>query len=284
MAKPDLWSCVKFKRLCRNLDLPRPHIVGLLETLWQAAYATASEYIGDSEDVECAAEWNGKKGVLTEALVESGFIDRIDDKYYVHDLSDHAPDYVKKRMARRIDKGLQPKTADNGGQRQTLAENVRDQNKNGALPTHPPTHPVHPPSTPSTPNQPTLPPPPSEGIEDESIQKNIPSHVRRMAQAQGLPPIPTALNVPKFVTSWGAWLRHMKQKGETMTHESTAALFVELEGWGPDVATDAINFSIRSSWRSIHRDTKGNDNGHKSRNELERDERKSHQYEEHLTL
>ncbi len=135
MAKPDLWSCVKFKRLCRDLNLPRPYIVGLLETLWQAAYATADPFVGPSEDVECAAEWPGGKGQLTSALVAARFLDQREDGYYIHDLTDHAPDYVKKRVQRRIDKGLYSKTADNDGQRQTLADNGESPNKNGALPT-----------------------------------------------------------------------------------------------------------------------------------------------------
>ena len=166
MAKPDLWSCVKFKRLCRDLHLPRPYIVGLLETLWQASYATADPYIGPSEDVECAAEWPGKKGELTDALAAAGFIDRDGDSFYIHDLQDHAPDYVCKRIQRRIDKGLRAKTADNGGQRRTTAENGKSETKNGALPTHPPTHP---PTYINPPIPPTITPPATAS----STQKGI---------------------------------------------------------------------------------------------------------------
>ncbi len=146
MAKPDLWACTKFKRLCRALNLPRPYIVGLLETLWQAGYATANSFVGSSEDVECAAEWPGNPGVLTAALVDARFIDHDDSGYYIHDLADHAPDYVRKRIDRRKNKDLETKAADNGGQRRTTADFGGRASENGALPTH-----TYLPNTPNTP-------------------------------------------------------------------------------------------------------------------------------------
>ncbi len=133
VAKPDLWSSVKFKRLCRDLNLPRPYVVGLLETLWQSGYSSANPFIGNSEDVECAAEWPGNPGILTNFLQSAGFLDQDDAGYYIHNLLKHAPEYVKKRILRRNNKDLCSLSAENGEHRKTMADNGGRAGKNGAL-------------------------------------------------------------------------------------------------------------------------------------------------------
>ena len=118
MGRPGLTLHRKFKRLARVLDgtLPGWGAVvarGALELLWDAAYEAGDDYLGDSDDVETTAGWRGAPGALTQALLMAGgddapgFIEPCPDRpgrYRVHDLDDHAPDYVAKRRAREMDR------------------------------------------------------------------------------------------------------------------------------------------------------------------------------------
>jgi hypothetical protein len=101
MARPGLLTHPKFRRLVHVLGVPVPHALGYLECLWGVCYERGDPLLGDSLDVELAAQWPGDKGKLFEALCECRFIDQMDqDRYQVHDLFDHAPEYVRKRMER----------------------------------------------------------------------------------------------------------------------------------------------------------------------------------------
>lgn len=148
MARVTLDRSVKFKRLCRDLDLPRPYVRGLLETMWDCAHECGEPVLGDSKDVEHAAEWPGEQGVFFEALRSCGWIDELSSGLWeIHDYWDHAPNYVKKRRQRELERKISGEklrtTADNGRQRQTTAPN-------GPTPT-------------PTPTQHTTPPPPPSG-------------------------------------------------------------------------------------------------------------------------
>jgi hypothetical protein len=107
MARPGLLRHRKFIRLARLLGSDAL-AVGHLEIIWQAAYEAGDANMGSSEDLEYSARWKGDAGVLSCALVESGFVDLkptvTDDSsksvYIIHDLFDHAPDYVQNRAAR----------------------------------------------------------------------------------------------------------------------------------------------------------------------------------------
>ena len=123
MARPGLIRNRKFARLAADLE---PHCacggdiaaMGVLELLWSAAYESAGDYIGDGTDVENTAHWRGPRGVLLAALVRAGgpgsagFVEELPDHpghYRVHDLWDHAPDYVErraKREAARLARGV----------------------------------------------------------------------------------------------------------------------------------------------------------------------------------
>ncbi len=108
MARPGLTRHRKFLRLARLLRseaLARGH----LELLWESAYEAGDEYLGDGDDVEAAARWAGEPGTLVLALLTAGgddlpgFIEEDPNRprhYRVHDLWDHAPDYVRKRRER----------------------------------------------------------------------------------------------------------------------------------------------------------------------------------------
>ncbi len=103
MARQTLFTHPKLHRLVYILGESVPLAIGCLELLWNVAYESGNEVIGDSIDVELACKWPGERGKLCRALVEVGFLDQIDGepgRYQVHDLWDHAPDYVRKRWER----------------------------------------------------------------------------------------------------------------------------------------------------------------------------------------
>jgi hypothetical protein len=107
MARPGLTKHRKFLRLSAALGsaiLARGH----LETLWDTCYENGDDFLGGADDVELLAQWAGSPGVLTSSLLTCGcdgpgFIEEIPDRpgrYRIHDLFDHAPDYVRKRWHR----------------------------------------------------------------------------------------------------------------------------------------------------------------------------------------
>ncbi len=119
MARPGITSNPKFLRLCHLLQMPRPHVLGHLEFLWRGPYESGNPMIGDAVDVELAAEWSGERGILFRALMSAGgqdragFIEPVDGKtdcYQIHDLWDHAPDYVRKRREREREREAKGKT------------------------------------------------------------------------------------------------------------------------------------------------------------------------------
>lgn len=119
MARPGFMQHRKFQRLARALE---PHSTGVggeiaaagaLELLWHVAYEAGDAFLGESLDVEAAARWRGEAGALTKALLEAGgrgaagFIEKAPGRpgrYRVHDLFDHAPEYVRKRLLRETER------------------------------------------------------------------------------------------------------------------------------------------------------------------------------------
>ena len=108
MGRPGLTRHPKFRRLAADLG-SRLIARGALETLWDTAYENGEPYLGDGRAVELAAEWEGEPGALLKALLEAGgdgspgFVEEVSPgRYAVHDLWDHAPDYVRKRRQREL--------------------------------------------------------------------------------------------------------------------------------------------------------------------------------------
>jgi hypothetical protein len=131
MARPGLDRHVKFRLLVRLLGEPEAHVRGYLECLWDVAYENGEPLIGDSDAVEAAAKYPGERGRLFNALLRcggsgrDGFIESVHgcaDMYKVHDLFDHAPEYVQKRRKREEERRAKV-AADNGGQRPPPADN-----------------------------------------------------------------------------------------------------------------------------------------------------------------
>jgi len=108
MARPTLNTHPKFAKLVarlRGTPAPRSIARGALELIWEAGYAEGNALLGDAESVEAITEWVGAPGALAAHLVATGFLD-VDDAgcHLIHDLVDHAPDYVARRMARAAER------------------------------------------------------------------------------------------------------------------------------------------------------------------------------------
>jgi len=100
MARPTLFTHPKFLRLSMALG-SRMMAAGALECVWRLGYESGDPFVGDWRVVEYACEWKGEPGALSAALVDSGFLDGGEGgRLSIHDLHDHAPDYVQKRFAR----------------------------------------------------------------------------------------------------------------------------------------------------------------------------------------
>jgi hypothetical protein len=107
MARPGLPTHRKLRRLVHMLSIPVPYVIDHLECVWSVAYECGDPLLGDMVDVELAAQWPGERGKLCEALVACGFVDAdADGRYSVHDLFDHAPEYVQRRAEREAARKL----------------------------------------------------------------------------------------------------------------------------------------------------------------------------------
>lgn len=112
MGRPGLTQHRKFLRLARLVG-SAPLALGSLELMWEKCYINGEAYLGDVVDVEAASQWPGEPGVLCRALLDAGgegnpgFIEEVEERpghYRCHDLFDHAPRYVAKRMAREMER------------------------------------------------------------------------------------------------------------------------------------------------------------------------------------
>lgn len=99
MARPTLWAHPKFLALSMRLG-SRMAAVGALECVWRLGYESGASFVGSGGVVEYSCEWHGESGALVKALLETGFLDEVKGGFAIHDLLDHAPEYVHKRFRR----------------------------------------------------------------------------------------------------------------------------------------------------------------------------------------
>lgn len=97
----------KTKRLARLLGVSLPAAVGHLHYLWWWALDFAqdgnlSKY--DAYDIKDATLWEGDENVMLEALVETGFIDEIDEGLFLHDWEEYAGKLLERRAKDRARK------------------------------------------------------------------------------------------------------------------------------------------------------------------------------------
>jgi len=102
MAKRGTLEHPKTKRLARILSLPSWAALGLLESFWHwvGRYCPTGE-LTDEDLLDCQ-DTVRFDGSLKDVLIQSGWLDLIDDSTcYVHDWHDHADDTVKKTLQKR---------------------------------------------------------------------------------------------------------------------------------------------------------------------------------------
>lgn len=97
---------IKVKRLKRLLGIPLYQAVGILETLYQVCTQSADDGgIGRycDSDIALELEWEDDPKKLIQALMDAGFIDECPvNRLAVHDWADHAPDFIKDRLRKRV--------------------------------------------------------------------------------------------------------------------------------------------------------------------------------------
>lgn len=90
----------KTRKLMRRIGLPGPHIVGHLHYLWWWAldFAQDGEITKyDAFDIADACQYTGDAEEFYDALIDSGFIDIKDDRYFLHDWYDYAGKLIELR-------------------------------------------------------------------------------------------------------------------------------------------------------------------------------------------
>lgn len=87
---------------------------GAIELLWDVAYEAGDPVIGHGHTVETIAGWAWSPGSLVKALAgcgragQKGLLEEVEpDIFAIHDLYDHAPDYVRKRLKREMERRRQ---------------------------------------------------------------------------------------------------------------------------------------------------------------------------------
>lgn len=131
--KREALEHTKLKRLRRRLNIPKWQAVGLLETLWHlAAKQTPRGDIGrlSDEDIAIGIDYAENEGIMIEALVASGWVDRHSEhRLLIHDWHEHCDDGVHMKLARAkllFATGHKPKTFRLPKYERVIADNFFD--------------------------------------------------------------------------------------------------------------------------------------------------------------
>ncbi len=301
MARPSLRGHRKFRRLVAMLRMPEAHVLGHLEMLWGAAYEDGNPVIGEDIDVELAAGWVGEPGELTQALAacgganHAGFIEPVDgcpDEWQVHDLLDHAPEYVQKRAKREAERrargrlvvtnpspagaerrtvadsgGQRPPTSDSGRQGTTTADGVHDPAPNGRTPAPAPT------PAPREENPPLRGgatraqareggPSPEPIREEEQVQRSAPKAKSAEKEREGSQRLELLEHrVPGFGEAWESWRAAVpvSKRGNEWADVLKLRAFCELSGrYGPGDVLDMLALATTGTqgdpWRGFRED------------------------------
>ena len=133
MPRPGFLRHRKLLKAAKLCGVPKYAMLGLIQMIWEYAYDTGDPYIGQSDDLEVIAEWDGEEGRLTRALANCGtdsgpgLIERVEGKpehWQVHDLYDHAPEYVRRRWSREQERRVKGKSV--SGHHQVIDKSVTD--------------------------------------------------------------------------------------------------------------------------------------------------------------
>ncbi|MDE2020235.1 MAG: hypothetical protein KGJ13_07870 [Patescibacteria group bacterium] len=215
-----------------------PHCVGYLECLWIAAYQKGSPVIGEELIVELACRYPGEPGKLCKFLHQSGFLDLIDGKYWVHDLWDHAPRYVRQRMTAN---GFGPQKSSLGAQKSPKVEFRSDL------------------SAQKSPKVASCAPKGREekekDKEEEKENNNPPNPPSGGNDQKPKNPVPEPELQPsdqRLRAAWAEWLAYRKESGrKPLKPRSIKKQFAQFEEWGVEVSIAAIENSICKGYQGI---------------------------------
>jgi hypothetical protein len=142
MSKVGTLEHKKTKKLAKILKSPSYSALGLLEAFWHWVGKYCPNGLLEIDDFEACADTIGYKGRhekdLCKILLECRLIEPFDDKMYVHDWHDHAPDYVKKalnRTGRNFANGSPPYGVTTAGQRHDDGGTDSGQGRDNITPT-----------------------------------------------------------------------------------------------------------------------------------------------------
>lgn len=142
MSKIGTLEHKKTKKLAKLVKIAPWAALGLLEAFWHWAGKYCPTGLLESDDFEACADTIGYKGKgatdLFKILSESGWIEPMDDGFYIHDWHDHAPDYVKKtlkRTGRTFANGSPPYGSTAVGQGRDNGVTESGQNRDNGTPT-----------------------------------------------------------------------------------------------------------------------------------------------------
>lgn len=99
MAKRGTLGHPRTSKLARALNMPAWAALGLLEAFWHWAGRYAPTGLLDQELLESAMDGSGISGDHAAALVETGWLDPLEDEtIWIHSWHEHADDTVKKNL------------------------------------------------------------------------------------------------------------------------------------------------------------------------------------------
>jgi len=90
----------KVRKLARQLNIEQAHALGLVVNFWLFALNNwGNGYLdNDADEIAHACVWSGEPKLLTDALIDAGFIDTLDnaDKVFrIHDWDNYGGKYIK---------------------------------------------------------------------------------------------------------------------------------------------------------------------------------------------
>jgi len=191
--------------------------VGILEMIWRVAHECGDPILGSDEDVEYSIEWDGEAGACVKALLDAGFIDRLESgDVAIHDLEHHEPEYVKSRRRKENQRRKERESRD-------PAVTVTGQSRN-----------CHPSPAPA--------PAPAPNKKRKAGSKKSKSPVFE---------IPETLRNAAFVEVFNDFIEHRKQIKSPLTQLAGDRLVAKLAKHAPDAALEAINASIENGWKGV---------------------------------
>ena len=89
----------KIRKVAKELGIEQAHALGLVVNFWLFALNNwGFGYLdNDPDEIAFACVWNGDPGALTDALLNAGFIDRLDsdNALKIHDWDNYGGKYIK---------------------------------------------------------------------------------------------------------------------------------------------------------------------------------------------